>query len=156
MPSKLLVRASFSLAFLALLGAANPAASQVPFEVIAKATGGDPAGTILVIRSTAELDELWHRMVERNPPPVVDFRRHMVVAYFLGTHSDLGISVDVDNVAIQGGEMTLGIRVVDFCGGGQFPVDRVVLISTVRWPGPIRADKRVEPGCGHPDLQLTE
>lgn len=143
-----------TIAFVVSLGAASPAASQIPFEVLAKATGGsEPDGTIVVLRSGEEFDALWRRLVEREPRPIVDFERHMVVAYFLGRRPSQGNAVDVERVSIRAGEMNLGIRTWGDCGGGQFPVNRVVLISTMRWPHSIRAEKRIVE-CGSDEFSI--
>lgn len=89
------------------------------WEVLAggtQATGGDSPSFELVT-SEAGLQTLWGRahgsMLEPPPLPEVDFGRSSVVAVFLGTRSTGGYSVEVQNVALQDGELYLDVAIAE-------------------------------------------
>ncbi len=89
------------------------------WEVLARgtqATGGDSPSYELVT-SEAGLEMLWGRahgsMVESPPLPEVDFGRSSVAAVFLGTRSTGGYSVEVQNVALQDGELYLDVAITE-------------------------------------------
>ena len=126
---------------------AGPAAAQIPFEVIARPhVAYRPPGSLEVVRSATELRVLWSAMAMRGDPPDVDFNSRMVVAYFMGSRPDGGSGLDVGGVRIRGGTMQVEVHQRESCGGTQFPVALAVVISTIRWPGAIEADRRLS-GC---------
>lgn len=133
----------------ALNAAPTIARAQVPFELVAKPNQAyKPAGSIEVVRNEAELQALWHAIAGRGAAPAVNFKNRMVIAYFMGPRSDSGGDLNIDGVAIRGGELKLRIRQFESCGGGQFPEALGLLVETIRWPGPVGADTQLE-GC-HP------
>lgn len=140
------LRLSGLLTLLFAVALSGQASAQVPFETIANPSEWyRPAGTIEVIRSSGAFGELWRQLHTRGTPPLVDFRKRMVVAYFSGPHPDKGNFVDVEEVSIRAGSMVLRIAAKDHCGGGQMPTAKAVVISTVKWPGSVVADQHMEP-----------
>ncbi len=82
----------------------------------AQATGGESPSYELVT-SEAGLQTLWGRaygtMIDLPPLPTVDFGRSSVAAVFLGAKRTGGYSVDVQNVALQNGELYLDVAVTE-------------------------------------------
>lgn len=85
------------------------------WEVLAsgtQATGGESPSFELVT-SEAGLKTIWGRahgsLLEPPPLPEVDFGSSSVAAVFLGTRSTGGYSVEVQNVALQDGELYLDV-----------------------------------------------
>ena len=81
-----------------------------------QAAGGDSVSFELAT-SQNDLQNLWSRAygTMTSPPPVpsVDFSRSSVAAVFLGTRSSGGYSVDVQNVAVENGEVYLDVAVTE-------------------------------------------
>ncbi len=89
------------------------------WEVIAtgsQATGGDSPSFELATGQN-DLANLWSRaygtMTGSPPPPAVDFSRSSVAAVFLGMRSSGGYGVDVQNVAVEDGELYLDVAVTE-------------------------------------------
>lgn len=96
----------------------SPAAAP-DWEVVAtgsQAAGGDSLSFELAT-SQNDLQNLWGRaygtMTSPPPLPAVDFSRSSVAAVFLGTRSSGGYSVDVQNVAVENGELYLDVAVTE-------------------------------------------
>ncbi len=98
----------------------SPSPAAAPdWEVLAtgsQAAGGDSASFELAT-SQNDLQNLWSRaygtMTSPPPLPSVDFSGSSVAAVFLGTRSSGGYSVDVQNVAVENGEMYLDVAVTE-------------------------------------------
>ena len=135
------------LAIMATLGLSTPALADTLFEIIARPTRAylHEAGSIEVARSAEDLAAIWPGIDIRNPVPVVDFRNRMVVVYFMGPMPDLGSGIDIDDVQVRAGTMILKVLEWD-CGGGQMTHAPAIVLTTVRWPGSIVADRRSR-GC---------
>ena len=130
-----------------LLRFGSPAAAQIPYEVIATSYNAyRPPGTLQVARSSTELRALWSALTLRGDPPDVDFKSRIVVAYFMGSRPYGGAGLDVSGVRIRAGTMQVEVQQRESCGGTTFPVALAVVIATIRWPGPIAADRRLS-GC---------
>jgi hypothetical protein len=94
----------------------TPTPTAAPdWEVLAtgtQATGGESPSFELAT-SRADLERLWSRaygaMTAAPPPPEVDFGSSSVAAVFLGQKRTGGYSVDVQNVAVEGGEVYLDV-----------------------------------------------
>ena len=97
---------------------ATPAATSAPaWEVLAtgtQAVGGDSPSFELATSRT-DLEAIWNRaygaMTSPPPLPEVDFGNASVAAFFLGSQRSGGYSVDVQNVALEGGEAYLDVAI---------------------------------------------
>lgn len=95
----------------------TPAASE--WDVLAtgtQATGGDSPSFELAT-GPADLERLWNRaygtVTPQPPVPEVDFGRSSVAAFFLGTQNSGGYSVEVQNVAVERGEVYLDVATTE-------------------------------------------
>lgn len=143
------------LAALIHLPEPNPAAAAVPFDVIARSRSayGWPPVPVTVVRSAEEFQTLWRELGYLGSPPEFDFRKRMLVAYRMGHQPGPGSSLTIDAVEIRSGTMRLLVREVfgnRECGGGTVLEAPAIVISTVRWPGPVEADRQSEVGTCEP------
>ena len=133
-------------------------ANAIPYEVIAASPGGFPiqgAPTLKIVRSQEELAGLWRASGRNLAPPVVDFRRHTLIGYFLGMRGSTVYRLEVESVAVRAGTMTVqliestpGECCVTPLGGGA----PNILIATMPWKGPVDVQVRREarPSCCTP------
>ena len=96
---------------------ATPNSGTPAWKILAtgtQATGGDSPSFELATSRT-DLATIWSRaygaMVTPPSLPEVDFGSTSVAAFFLGTQRSGGYSVDVQNVALQGGEAYLDVAI---------------------------------------------
>ena len=90
-----------------LLAIANPLA----FSTIFRGTQSrieEPRA--VVIRTAGEWSDLWKAHAPAAPVPIVDFRREMVVAVFLGTRPTGGYSVEIATIESKGNETVVIYR----------------------------------------------
>jgi hypothetical protein len=87
---------------LAILLTQAAAPAPVPFTSVAQGTrSGIQDARAVVVRSPAEWRTLWKEHTTE-PPPDVDFSRHIVLGVFLGTRPTAGFSVQITSVTAKG------------------------------------------------------
>lgn len=73
--------------------------------------------SFLLVRDEAALRELWNRahgsQLQVPPVPEVEFRRETVVALFLGTKPTGGYGIEVEDVALEEGDLFLDARIIE-------------------------------------------
>ena len=97
---------------------ATPAAAAAPaWEVLATGTQATTSDSpdFELATSRPDLQTFWNRaygtMTAVPPLPEVDFGSSSVAAFFLGTQRSGGYSVDVQNVAVEQGEVYLDVAI---------------------------------------------
>lgn len=100
-------------------GAYTPPPQQLTWDVIdrgSQAVGID-APQFHLVETEAELIRLWNQAwgSRLQPPPVpdVDFRRETVLAIFQGQRPTGGYGIEIDRVAMEGGEVFVDMRFVE-------------------------------------------
>ena len=87
------------LHFLALLAlAAGPAVTTVARGSMSAIT--EPRE--VVVRSSAEWNDLWKELGSTQPVPAVDFTKELVAAVFLGSRPTGGFGVEVVSARVEG------------------------------------------------------
>ena len=129
-------------------------ATAMPFEVVVKSRSalGWPPQVIQVVQTPDEWATAWRSIGYLGTPPQVDFRKRMLVIYRMGPQQGTGSKTTVEGLEVYAGVMRLKIREtlgrLD-CGGGTVLEAPAVVISTVRWPGPIEVDRQTDANtCG--------
>jgi hypothetical protein len=90
------------LLILATVLAQAAAPAPVPFTSVAQGTrSGIQDARAVAVRSPAEWRTLWKEHTTE-PPPDVDFSRHIVLGVFLGTRPTAGFSVQITSVTAKG------------------------------------------------------
>ena len=125
-------------------------AHAIPHQVIASTGGGLPiqgAPGLRVIRSQEELADLWRASGRTLAPPVVDFRRHTLVGYFLGMRGSTVYRLEVESVDVHAGTMT--VQLIESTPGECCVTPMVggapnILIATIPWKGPVDVQVRRE------------
>jgi len=125
--------------------------AQIKFEVFDNKFGSARSPwtpTLKVIRSEEELQALWSSLGRYVAPPDVDFRSHVVIAYFLGLRPTGGYRLEAERVEIRAGTMTVHLIEVtpgECCGTAQTATLPEIMISTIPWKGPVSVEVRREP-----------
>jgi len=91
-----------------------------------------------VARSDRELDALWKLAGMTDAPPDVDFRRQMVVAYFMGGRTSGGYSTKITSVSVDGMQVRVDVQTVspgDGCGTVDVLTSPVDLVLMTRQEG---------------------
>ncbi len=94
----------------------TPAAPEWNILATGTQATGD-AQSFELATSRADLEALWNRaygaVTPQPPVPEVDFGRSSIAAFFLGTQSSGGYSVDVQNVAVESSEVYLDVAITE-------------------------------------------
>jgi hypothetical protein len=133
----------------ALLAMPRLTDAQIRYEVISSTTSGSArqpfTPTLRIIHSEEELQALWSSLGRNVAPPRVEFRSHLVFAYFLGIRATTGFRLEAERVEIRAGTMTVKLVEVtpgDCCVTGQLATMPDIMISTIPWKGPVSIEVR--------------
>jgi PrcB C-terminal len=132
------------------LGMPCAARAQIPFDVILHSNNplrSPDARTVVVLRSQAELVSFWRSLGRTIAPPEIDFRRHTLLVYFVGTRATGGYRLDVEQLEIRSGTMTLHIVESEpgpCCGTTQAVTSPAIWITTIPFRGEVEAVLRKE------------
>jgi hypothetical protein len=104
-----------------------------------------------VARSSDELAAIWTDLNRGDPIPEIDFRKQMVIAYFMGGLPMAGFTVEIRGVGVRAGQLVCDVVEIEHCGGIAVPVSPAVGIVTRSWPRDVVAEVRQEVrGCREP------
>jgi uncharacterized protein YqhQ len=120
-----------------IFGAPAVASAQIPFEPLRHGKNSFPVRNAKaeLVQSPEQLANLWQEMGRRDIPPIVDFKKHAVVAYFAGWKPDTGYDAVIEGVKIRGGEMVVEIleTTTGNCIAGQTAVAPYDVVLTIPW-----------------------
>jgi hypothetical protein len=125
-------------------------AADVPMTTIARGSAsGQETARQVVVRTTAEWQDVWRNHAPGQKPPVVDFSSSMVVGVFLGTQPSAGIDVEIVAVRPEGeGLVVEYTRHAPSRGmmAAQILTEPFHLVSVPKRDGPVRFVERSSSG----------